>query len=542
MDIINVILEFYKSFIIIIILINLDKRYNMEMLNYIKYFDFLSINPNIYIDNNAQNRTFLGSIFSVLIMIASSCIFVLFALPVYERTGPTVLFSSFYEKFFSLKMNPETFPLAFTIYQNNGQVFAQADRIFKFRYLMTYNNFTISDSGTILKVTQEVYEAVKCREEFFGSNFYLFNSTRWRDNYCIDYSNMKNLSLINPAANGYNFSTLQLVMTTCINSTANNNNCLPQSIINTSLASYLFHIDSLDYYIDHNNYNSPLVPVLLTTNLQSTLSMYKYFYLQYKKVIYSNDDGFILDNSQNKTYFTLRDSSELNDLNFNKPFPGQISQATFRMNSRGLNDYYERSYTKIQNVFANIGGFFKAMTLFSQIFIIIYSRNDLYDKIIADCYVKVEAKTNNKNNLSKSYIEAVQLNLTSKIVKSPRKKLSNITTENLNLNTLNQSKLNLNNPKIYKNPQFFTMRYKVFSFQKLLCWKNKHDMFFIQKLKEELDVRNLIKNVHLVNFMKDHILRNSVIELNQSDLVLREIPVVNIISKNKEKTVRQNKL
>ena len=120
----------------------------------------------------------------------------------------------------------------------------------------------------------------------------------------------------------------------------------------------------MNYYVDNLNYIEPYQPYINqnVALLSSEFFMRTYFYL--KKSSYISDNGLFL-NSNNNYGEILNYSQDRIFDNRNLTLNGGklFYQLTYSLNSDGMEEIYNRSYKKIQNVMADVGGFLNSLRL-----------------------------------------------------------------------------------------------------------------------------------------------------------------------------------
>ena len=242
---------------------------------------------------------------------------------------------------------------------------------------------TIKDSITINEYT---FGKCRMKEDLAETFDFLkdFGTDILKNSYCIHYM-VANGSLI--SKNDSNFVdpytdygmeskakdpiNLQIFGNRCVNSSANNNSCLPSNQIDTILQSSEYRLMFIDNYFDPLDYSQPVIRFAQRIVGGTTVGMTSKNYINFENVRIKTNDGLIFDNLHTIDSYQLKDNVEI--VQKQDSFDEPVFILTLEGENSALN--IERHYVKVQEVLASIGGVFKCLFLFAQM--INFSYNQL---------------------------------------------------------------------------------------------------------------------------------------------------------------------
>ena len=139
----------------------------------------------------------------------------------------------------------------------------------------------------------------------------------------------------------------------CTNSTENNNHCKSREEIQRSLNFFYIHFLSSNYYIQSPDYKIPVKNTVSSRLLDMSISTVKSEVYFYKPIEFTSDDGFLLESKETINSYSI-DKAESSSF-YNKD-ANQFLLIMITLDN--ITSVYGRSYTKIQKVAADVGGFF----------------------------------------------------------------------------------------------------------------------------------------------------------------------------------------
>ena len=126
--------------------------------------------------------------------------------------------------------------------------------------------------------------------------------------------------------------------------------------MNDLMKNFIFFALTVNSYVDPGNYSSPIKYFIDTHVFQSSIDFYKRVYISISNNTFDRDDGWLLEDTQKLKYAQIT-NIRYDILKYN---PGATPLVAFTFDSPNLVDYYNRSYVKIQDLIAKIGGLINA--------------------------------------------------------------------------------------------------------------------------------------------------------------------------------------
>ena len=184
--------------------------------------------------------------------------------------------------------------------------------------------------------------------------FYTAFSTVYKSGLCLDFSSF-NETLFGKYGSVEGYSTLNIYINKCVNSTTNNKtNCLPQNVIDKRLSQNFVNLLNVENDVNSNNFLEPNEAFYKNEILPMSSTIFKNYFKEINSVVFNSDDGLIFENFQK--YISYRTDKIIESVDLrgsNTLFPGTYSQITFRCS--GKTEIYSRSYMKMPATFAYRG-------------------------------------------------------------------------------------------------------------------------------------------------------------------------------------------
>lgn len=316
---------------------------------YFNKLDFLSQEFGFEMNNSNRYKNTQGAVFSFIAFITIFVIALLFGIEVVERKSPSVTVSEEFSDDIKLKISE--LPFMFSIWDNNGKYIPG---------FMNYFDYTINllyaDKNGYISIYNDLY-LKNCSEIEYNAE-YSTSISKLRDieRYCI-YSDNKTHYLWNTFGT-HNSSMLKVQFYVCDQIT--NPNCL----INES-NKYIpnFAIQYFDFIINSANYDKPITSFIASKIFSLKRGVTKIFQFIFQQNKYLSDDGWLLESMREIQFVSFR-SYDL-DIVFqetDKKFIG-----AFRIEAIKTERSIKRSYLKIQELFAKIGGIANAIIIISSV-------------------------------------------------------------------------------------------------------------------------------------------------------------------------------
>jgi hypothetical protein len=431
--------------------------------------DFLSHKPRFFVNCKDKFYSKIGFTISLASLLAIVSLAVYFIIATFSRSTVFIRYSTStkYEKWVNLTDSP----LLFSLLDYRASPYTNPEMIYNF--YLSYNYFIPGNAtqGIDNRWGADTVLLNQCkREDFKGSLFETFPNI---EKYFCIMPGTKNLTIYNrlgDLANGFAF--INIMINKCSNTSQfyTKGGCSDSQTINNALSRGFLTFTYIDNYIDHNDVTKPNVQYIANQILDLSTLNFQRIYFNIKNIIYETEDGFVFE-SRNTVKFTQQDSIRLySDSRPSGYYPETFS--TLYIHATDITDVYNRSYVKLQNLLANIGGVVNGiMTMATILMNILTKRLNLMTLI--DCVYKLEdardVSCSSSNIVSKSNVSGTSLNMI-RFNHSPISQLKKGTDhvvhnkisrdEGLKLNDLKASNLRLNcfeyicpislwNPKLY---------------------------------------------------------------------------------------------
>ncbi len=267
--------------------------------------------------------------------------------------------------FLTPKNNLTNMPLIFNILDSNARV-VNKDKTFEFELYMKY--YDVIDTKLKFRSNKIEYEKCDKNKHFQNVNESLLNFDI-PNYYCVNPGQEVTLNgQFGDTING--FSLFQITVLRC---NPAKNECYSEDKIKERLAGVYFQFLTLDHQLRHSNVNNPIKQIFTYNTLSLDSKLYKRYMLYYKQLKYISDkgiifkepiqfDNFIFDSHDSEVFLT---PPKVND-------PRTFGILSFR-NRRNV-IIYERSFMKIQELFAKIGGIVKFIMIVAEIIVLFFTR------------------------------------------------------------------------------------------------------------------------------------------------------------------------
>lgn len=289
------------------------------------------------------------------------------------------------------------------------------------------------------------------------------------------------------------------VVMKCVNSTFNNNSCYDNDKINKLITGMVVVFYLIDNNFDVSDYKNPISKYLYSTSSVVADASYAMNILNINPVLLETHDGFLFDSISQEISYKFQNNEKLtytkDDSN-----PMILNFAFFLQNQ---NQVYTRSYIRVQDVLANIGGAVKSL------FIIGYLINYMFYKfqVITDTTQLLKTKgvdIDSQIIKLKTYpIRVSQIKSQSGAIQIRRER--NLNAENLsNLPRYNSAHVSIYKENSQKEP--IELRFIDFVLNKLRC-STRSSVKAIEDLRKFLlNEEQIFKLFYDVVKIKNHML------------------------------------
>jgi hypothetical protein len=335
--------------------------------------DLSGIDYRFLIDGKPTYQTTSGGVLTLTNLMVVVILFIGFGIDLYTRKNPRATFNTTVGSYSNISLSNKNFTYAYRIEDQNALQVVN-DTIAYLEILYAY--LELVDGAWALK-GYNYYKPKKCSEIAYVKDKEALYNISLQSWYCLDFDD--EMPITGGKWDGNFVHVMNINMRQCTNSTANNNSCLPQETIqnlfynNITSANYYYSYLYLEALPTMNDFDSPLKTTLTghyeMTNLKFTKSNKQMF----KRIQVENDKGWFFPDIE-VTSMLAADSIQT-DFTFKDEVAQDILFSYYMYCERKL-DVYVRSYTKVQEVLANIGGFAKFFYLIISMFYSFFSRYD----------------------------------------------------------------------------------------------------------------------------------------------------------------------
>ena len=402
----------------------------------IKGFDLLGITPHLYFRGSEKKGTYCGVFLTSLVLVFSCICFFYFGQNLYYKKDPNVTsthqFETFPEKFI---INPEKFPLVLEINDPPGQIYFTDDKMFT--VTISQYSFVRNNLSGVFDLNITTYPMEKCRASHFSKiqpnlQEYFF-SKNLSYYFCVPIG-LNNLTMQGSFDQNI-YENVKISFGICNNNT---HTCLTRDEIFSRMKIGYVGLYFIDSTFDSNGFETPYkeTPKEVYTNffINSQKSINVFFQNNYVE----SDDGVIFTSIRSNKFVGYSGFQEYNFLTPNDEF--------FMIYLRNVQEiiHYQRSYSKFQNVLAQIGGFINIFWIFSEILNMFYAKLILIRDIIFDVF-SVKSLLNDD-----TLVEKEKQDLDDKKEEEQTRNDSNLSKKNLNFEIfkLKNGKNNPDNPNL----------------------------------------------------------------------------------------------
>jgi hypothetical protein len=321
-------------------------------------YDFLGPRPELKVFELSRYKSFIGGILSIIASITISLLFGYFAIQTFSRQNATrVIYNQELEPY--PYFNSTKYPFALTLYQRlNGQPFTEnPEKTFNMALAYFWMDNKMEAHFAIIKL-------VLCNQTILGEYGLLYTNPLIPYSYCPDpndpnFLKIKIFGYFGSLAEG---GLVTYYINQCVNNTIPGVICHSQEKINNNLERAYVAISYLNYNIDNNNLTVPGKIYLDSVSKEITNTIFKTFCLRFRQIFHDTDYGFVFQGHTVETFHTVEPIEEsVTSIPKFPEMPGNFAEVIIQCSR--YKDIYSRSYIKLQDLLANIGGAIKAVML-----------------------------------------------------------------------------------------------------------------------------------------------------------------------------------
>ena len=305
----------------------------------------------------SKYQTLLGGIFSIFAICIILIFSIIFSLDFFNKTNPKIIQSIVRPEEYPEPtiLNDENFMIIFRLSDINGKPFNFSEILYPVVYQIKYK---MNSTGYQDREVEDI-PFRKCSKEQIDKGNIKIKSDDW---YCIDF-NHKNYTFGGGwDAEFIHYFTLSIYSCPNGENFSENSNCTDKKLLKDLLIpeGVYFECWYPKYQFNPNDFENPFRLRYDTFYNELSLNLIKTETIYLQKAVMKNDDGWITENEKNisiysgtlgKTDYYFRTNDEYGIYNSSSLI------YDFIINYQNHYDYIERSYMKIQDVYAIIGGF-----------------------------------------------------------------------------------------------------------------------------------------------------------------------------------------
>ena len=440
-----------------------------------KYFlliDIYGSKARFTIKGHKTYQTVFGSIITLISYSVIFVFFIVFSKEIIYHKKPNVITSDLIDSSPLHFLLSNEFIWAISLQFLNYSMYID-ERVYTLKAYAAISN--VHENGTASE-TQVNLNLVKCSDYSFSVIPEYFHGLALENLYCVNLTGIE----LRGVYMEDKWTTINFRFIKCINSTNNNNFCKTPDEISEILNGGYIGIFTTDYQIIPSNYKKPAQ--IYGKNIFTSFSIKQYMdfwvYFQIKQI--NTDKGIFFESILTQTFLTFESTSE------NKDYRQSDNFLTVYIRESTNRKVLDRTYSKFQDIAANIGGIIKIIFIIGEI-IAYFIRRTLYKNYILQFFNLDESKfeeiqkeennmiklqTNdvfssnylkrNKSIYSKTNIPLLNLNnnesikmktnIISEKIQSPKKIKFSISTNLKNINFLSPKKMKDSRASILKLP------------------------------------------------------------------------------------------
>ena len=505
-----------------------------------KSIDIFGLKYDLLIEGQNMLQTKTGGQLAIIYFFIVIGLFFSFGMDLYLRKNPKVSLNNLVpDDYEYINLNNSNATLAYRIEDVNGQFYKNNSIIQDFK--LSLFSLKLNSLGIWDLISTNLIQPKMCKDlpnvDEVQEN-YNWDLTYW---YCIDFNDVNNLG---GNWDGKFVKYLQIETFQCTNSTSNNYSCASldtiQTEINNNVTKNLLFFSYL--YMNGiakvSNVSYPISTSLVNHYDALDVRVSKRKYQIYKRIQLDSDNGWLFPKIDTTMIYCLGD--EFSDFVLKDPQTNNLLQTTIIYFGKNI-DSYSRSFTKIQEVFAQIGGFSSMLKILLSV---------LYEKM---GIVLMNKKIMKRISLANSHI----------IPKNPTH--IQIKEDPQNNNIVNKSRIffenNLNKDNDDSSISSLGKKFESLDLKKLISFnKRKISVSFClylkslcrkmtdsQKLiiddfnKNKEYIENVFDVVTLVKFYKEFQFLKEII-LNEHQIIALELIKPKLENKDRNKEISQKKL
>lgn len=379
------------------------------MFNWLQKTDILGNHLTFEKEFSTTFKSLLGGFLSILLIVSSLILTLMFGNEVYERKAPVVF--SLEEKIEESRLYLKDMPMLFSFNLQTGAPLKDPDKYFAFKVkrfsFSATLDITYEESLTLKLCDYKDFDMHQSFIKKFTDNVFtqFFCLTHNQDSYVFN-------SFANPFSAFYKIEFYK-----CDQSVTN---CPPD--LESIMQEVYILTTFMNTYVDSSNFTDPIQYYEYTYAQQLSDSFMKRLYLSFTYDVYDSDNGWLLTDVKEYGFVSLSQSHL--DINPIDGIDYKNMMYVVSFDSPNIRRVIKRSYLKLQELIAKVGGLVKGLTIalqlmfshylrYNYIYFVVNSANSNASKKLNIPFTDIETSTkkelfsikqNIKNKLNESTI------------------------------------------------------------------------------------------------------------------------------------------
>ena len=367
--------------------------------------DHFSFSFSINFLGKKESHTLIGMLCSFLLNIGCAAMFIIYILELFDHSKPNVNYSKIHKQK-TTNMTLNTRDLLYTIgFRDKYYQILQDPTIASLHPI--YERFFSYDNGSFIYDPIEL-DVVNCTE-FLPLFIQLGLEVEYYTNGVMNYFCFNSSQLNEPVILGGKYGSefygnLKITAQKCIDSQENRDKgiiCKEENIVNDAVQDAWIEITYASAFIDSDNYTHPIQYILdgYYTRLDSSVN--KMLYTYFNLVNFYSENNIIFD--YEKRYQAIKEDYETTDINIHNE---DGSVFTVYICPSFTVENYKRTYTKIQEIVANVGGLYRCIFIVGYVLLSFY-QSEYFNVKIMNYFIKTKVAIENpiKTDMSVEQLE-----------------------------------------------------------------------------------------------------------------------------------------
>lgn len=399
---------------------------------YFNKIDFFSEYISFNYDESRRIYSSFGIFLTILLVLITSILSFVIGQDLYLKNKPSITQSEQFNSVSEINIDNKR-AIMFAFRNNDGNLVSQNSLS---SLTVTGTLKTIEDSN-IIKTEEYDIDLVPCSNESYNNNIksFILSKIIEQSTYCTSLKS-GNYTISNPYRY-YSSKVFIINIEVC-------DNLSPEECQKIRNGLNYIDIYYLDNFIDPYDYENPIKYFLNNKIIDVSIKYATDIYLDLKKAIFDSNNGWIFDTA-NKSNFIEVDVS-------NKIIATTNYYININLSVSLTSVTYYRSYLKLQDILASVGGFTNGFIIICKILFFDYFEFFYLmkvNKLITREFNKINKLKKENNNgiqniINNNNIESYSKQEIYKIVKNPdikvieKDKIENSTNDNANVNKTNK--------------------------------------------------------------------------------------------------------